>query len=388
MPPQLPSIDEVHTLETTVARAPAASLESQVADFRKRWHDDVDGFADFVSDLPASPPLLDFDPILPELTPAEKTFWHSGWNATRDRLAEALVRCGEPAARIDRFTKCGGNTWAMRHRVTGDYRLRSNRCHDRFCLVCQRARSGLISRNVRKALTARDYLHVVLTIRHSDTPLATQIDQLYRWFRKLRSKACWKNYVAGGAAFLEVTRNQQTGRWHPHLHIIAQGRFIPIKDYPGYHRSKPVQLPGLISTWESVTGGSTNVRVDKITDRDAAALEVAKYVTKPLHNSLFEDPDAIDEFIRALKGRRLCATFGNWYKIRLTERSPDWDPADWVFECSLADLVKRADAGELHAAILLQVLHKGSPCQPRPPPAQHRLFPEHGVPYAPCAAPN
>lgn len=384
----LPGIGKVHTLETTVAPAAgriepdpervarrraereAARLEREATDHFRRQGFDVTGHQ------------------IPTADPAETHFWHSGWSATRARLAEALERCHESPRRVEAFQQCGADTWVMRHKETGDRRLASSRCHDRFCLVCQRARSRLLQGNVRKALTARDYLHVVLTIRHTDHPLAHQIDRIYRWFRRLRAKPVWRNYVNGGAAFLEVTRNGDTQRWHPHLHVIVQARYVPVKDYDGFRRRRPVKLPGLISTWSAVTGGSTNVRVDRITDKDAAAAEVAKYVTKPLHGSLFCDTDALDEFILALKGRRLCLTFGSWYKIRLAERSPDFDPLEWVPECRLVDLMARAEGGELVAALLLEHFSKGSPCQPRPPPHQPRLFPLHGASAAPSVRPS
>lgn len=308
-------------------------------------------------------------------TAQEEAWHHGGWAPARRRIRESLVRCHVPASRLAAYDGCGGDTWVMRNMVTGDRRLRCNRCHDRFCEPCGRARARLIAGNVRKALTARDYLHVVLTVRHNDDPPRVQIDRLYRWFKTLRSRKVWRHYVRGGAAFLEVTRNEDTGRVHPHLHCILESRYIPIQDYAGYHRRRPVTLPGLVSTWCAITGGSTNVHVSPVTDRDAAASEVAKYVTKPLHRSLFGDPDALDRFVLAVKGKRLCLTFGSWYGIRLAERSPDFDVADWVPECSLATLVQRATSGELVAALLLEQFSRGSPCLPTPPPGQYRLLP-------------
>lgn len=61
-----------------------------------------------------------------------------------------------------------------------------------------------------------------------------------------------------------------------------------------------------------------------VTDRDGAAFEVLKYITKV---AAFSDlPEAIEPFCDAVKGARLIQTFGSWYGVKLEQdaNGPDW----------------------------------------------------------------
>ncbi len=185
-----------------------------------------------------------------------------------------------------------------------------------------------------------------------------------------------------------MVRNDDRGTWHVHLHVICQARYIPHQDYTRRKGSRVIERAGLSRTWLSVTGDSDVVWLRAITDRGAAAAEVAKYVTKPLSPSLFHDNEALDEFVIALKSRRLCLTFGTWFKIRLTERSPDWDPADWVPVCNLDDLIKRAAGGEVHCQLLIEKFRLVLPCQKRPPPSLPAPLLFGAGPLAPSAPPH
>lgn len=386
-PPTAPAGSSLDTLETRPRAARAESPEFSDPAVTATVQAMADAIGEFLPDAQPSPPSAAYSPIQTPPNDAEDAFWHSGWKGTRARLLASFERTGQGKHRIDAFRCCGGETWVMRHKTDGTHRLRSNRCHDRLCINCQRARSRLMSGNVRKALTARHYLHVVLTLKHSDAPLRSQIDRIYACFRKLRSKRVWKDHAAGGAAFCEITRDDQRGQWHVHIHCIAQARFIPVKDYDGTGKRAGRTLPGLSSTWLAVTGDSPVVWCRTVHDRDAAAAEVAKYVTKPLSLSVFRDDDALDELVTALKGRRLCMTFGTWHKIKLSERNADWNPADWVPVCTLEQLQARAAGGEILARDLITLFSGAIQCLPRPPPAQGRLYSPPGPPPVPCAVP-
>jgi hypothetical protein len=66
-----------------------------------------------------------------------------------------------------------------------------------------------------------------------------------------------------------------------------------------------------------------------VTNRDGAAREVLKYITKCAD---FSDlPEAVEAFMNAVKGARLIQTFGTWYGVNL-DTSTDFDPEhfeDW-----------------------------------------------------------
>lgn len=59
------------------------------------------------------------------------------------------------------------------------------------------------------------------------------------------------------------------------------------------------------------------IDIKPVTDRDGAAAEVLKYITKV---AMFSDlPEAIEPFVNAVKGARLIQTFGTWYGIKLDD---------------------------------------------------------------------
>jgi hypothetical protein len=69
------------------------------------------------------------------------------------------------------------------------------------------------------------------------------------------------------------------------------------------------------------------VDVRPVTDRDGAAREVLKYITKVA--DFCDLPEAVEPFCNAVKGARLIQTFGSWYGINLDtafdpEHLDDW----------------------------------------------------------------
>lgn len=71
------------------------------------------------------------------------------------------------------------------------------------------------------------------------------------------------------------------------------------------------------------------IDVRPVIDRDGAAREVLKYLTKVAD---FADlPEAVEPFMNAVRGARLIQTFGTWYGVSL-DTATDFDPEnfeDW-----------------------------------------------------------
>lgn len=75
------------------------------------------------------------------------------------------------------------------------------------------------------------------------------------------------------------------------------------------------------------------VDVRPVTDRDGAAAEVLKYITKVADFS--DCPEAVEAFANAVRGARLIQTFGSWYGVKIdTDRNQDAQE-DWGdLQCS------------------------------------------------------
>jgi len=241
----------------------------------------------------------DHDDYAPSL-PGEAAFRHSGWSAKRRRIYQALLRTGQSCRRVANFADCGNTLWL--HRDGQELALTCNKCHDRLCEPCQRERQAEVTESI--LLKCHDAVQplrfVTLTLKHSDTPLGLQIDRLTSCFKLLRQHPDVKSAIAGGVWFLEVKLDKSKARWHPHLHCVVEGSFLDQKT--------------LARAWHHTTGDSYIVDIRAIGSAADRARYVTKYSTKPLHSEVSRDPEKLQEFVTAIKGRRLYQCFGLWSK--------------------------------------------------------------------------
>lgn len=238
------------------------------------------------------PPREDF--ALEPPTLREAVFRHTGWRETRRRVWDALIRTDAGANRLERFSCCGAHAIVERCLETGAFRVGCHRCHDRFCVPCQRSRSQTVAARLRAFVARTPRLRMVtLTIQHVPTDrLAELLRRLRDGFRLLRRRPFWRRHVRGGVALVEISHG--ANGWHPHLHVVAVADFIP---------------QGELSTeWRRLTDSHV-VDVRAVSSEDVGAY-LTKYLTKPAKPAVYRDPDLLAEAIIALKGARMIQTFG------------------------------------------------------------------------------
>jgi len=275
-------------------------------------------------------------PILPE----EVEFRHSGWTARRRNVWDALVRTVQSPARLDRFRNCGSGCVVEWHPEEKRWRLSANYCRDRCCQPCGAARSHQVEAALRSWIDDRPLRFVTLTLRHTPhLTLAEQLKRLYDCFGCLRRRIWWKDKVKGGVAILELKLGHDA-LWHPHLHILLESKFLPQK--------------GLSHEWFAVTGDSYIVDVRLVGGTDNELRYVCKYVGKPLDSSVYNRAPMLDEFVRAIKGKRLILPFGTWHKLNLDAESKQ--SIGWITIGSLAGLIADAQTDE-HAQSVLNILN-------------------------------
>jgi len=270
-----------------------------------------------VTDRPASP-LVEPDPDSAGL---RWTFRHSGSHHERTAVYDALTRLNTAFRRRDSFANCGSSYWLLESRTRpGVYKLTADLCHDRWCPACGRLRADLVAGNVQLALHGRPSRHVALTIRSTDQPLKKQLTRLYAAFRRLRATPLWKDRVIGGVAVLEITYNVETARYHPHLHCLVHGKFLPIED--------------LRRDWLRITGDSFEVAIRFVPDDQQAARYVTKYLAKPVDHAIYHNPAALLEAIDAVRGVKQLITFGDWRTLHLSRppKEDDWRSIGHVHE--------------------------------------------------------
>jgi hypothetical protein len=180
---------------------------------------------------------------------------------------------------------------------------------------------------------------ITLTLHHRDQDLHLSLKQLQSYFSRLRNTVFWRSVVTAGAAFLEIKRSSNTRGWHPHLHIVVEGKYVP-------HAI-------LKAIWHRITGDSYIVDVRPVRSTGELIRYVTKYVSKPLDNSIFESTETTEQAIRAMHGKRTCTTFGTWRGRNLTIES---DETEWLSVAPLAELLRDAASGDAGARYVLQRL--------------------------------
>ncbi len=224
------------------------------------------------------------------------------------------------------FSDCGATAFVFQSlKAPYEYRLGGSSCRDRFCVPCARERSRVLATNVLDALAGKPVRFLTLTLKVNNGPLSAQIDRLYSCFTALRARSFWLKRVSGGCAFTEVKWSPSSSGWNVHVHCMVHGLYLPKSD--------------LWRAWHAITGDSMIVDIRLVRDKGAIGRYVTKYISKPLSRTFLNRDSQLDELVKAMRGRRLCITFGDWRGIRLTQQP---EPGDWINLGSFYDVVALA----------------------------------------------
>jgi len=160
--------------------------------------------------------------------------------------------------------------------------------------------------------------------------------------------------MKGGLYSLETTYNRHTEgpRWHVHAHVLIDSSICLPRSRPEFIRFKRrlefdwlLLSGGRKSGWRNADfdywfhntqrtradaaarnfgGGKDRRIVDirRVTNREKAAYEVLKYITKG--SDFADQPDAVEAFLYAVRGTRMIQTFGSWYGFKFTENVNTW----------------------------------------------------------------
>ncbi len=262
----------------------------------------------------------------------------------RETIIQALgfLRAGRFTRQARRLSSCCSAVRFYVDPTKGKVRPWLSRCRDRLCPFCGRSRAALVTDQLTEAMDkiTRPRM-LVLTVKSRQVDLGQQLRDLRKWFKRLRSSAFWKSKVRGGVYTVEVTRNEETGLWHPHLHIVFDGEYLAQK--------------ALRFQWHKITQGSEIVWIQDVSDRRGAAVELAKYIAKPARIAKW-GAMAIREYAIGVAGARMVQTFGCCYNRAVTGDEPvDDRPADG-FQVSLQRVVWLARCGVVPAARLALLL--------------------------------
>lgn len=262
----------------------------------------------------------------------------------RDKIILALnagyLRWHQRAAR--RLSTCCNGASFFIDPQTAKVKPWMARCHHRMCPFCGRSRSGRVADQLLAILNKmKSPRIIVLTVKATTRPLSDQLRTLRLDFAKLRRRKFWRTMVTGGAYTLQATRNPKSGLWHPHLHLIVDGTYIPHKL--------------LRNRWHDVTGSAEIIWIQAVHDRPGAAKELARYIGRPAD---LEDwpAEAIREYALAVNGARMVQAFGDCHGLPVEDRDePDTEPPD-TYRVRLSRLVHLTFRGADTPAKLLVLI--------------------------------
>ena len=149
---------------------------------------------------------------------------------------------------------------------------------------------------------------VTLTVKDGDD-LEERFKHLHKaqkelWKRRSREYSTVLDNVEGAVWSYEIKRGANSGKWHPHLHMIALSESIPDQQQ-------------LSAEWHNITGDSFIVDVRPISQDDPASgfVEVFKYAVK------FSDqpPEDTVHAWQTLAGKRLLGSAGCFRGVEVPE---------------------------------------------------------------------
>lgn len=226
----------------------------------------------------------------------------------------AVIENGQKKA--ERLSQCSRWLEFAVHEESGQHKLtKTSSCHVRLCPICQWRRSLNTYRNMARIYNDKDirkYKHMFLTLTQKNVSggqLSSELKTLSRNFTKFMRTKEINDIAVGYMRSIEVTRNRNTGMYHPHIHaIITVPRTYGKKEY--------IRKKRFAELWAQVNGLEyepvVDVRMIKHLDGKTLA-EIAKYSVKPtdyLMPSEKETAKIIETLDSALDGKRFVSYGG------------------------------------------------------------------------------
>lgn len=231
-------------------------------------------------------------------------------------------------------------------------------CNHRLCPLCNAHRASHYRERVQALFGKIDNPQLLtLTVPNCKRLTRETISALRK-----RLKAFLKDNKAllmGGVYSIEITRNRADRTWHPHIHVLVDvagpAQRLTFSDFmdrkwaleyswfvltQGKRTGKRRWEMGDFAAWMEVLdprsrgwvmnpynvqrlagnreGDRRSVDLRPVSTDKKAAYEVMKYMTKVAY--FVDDPRALSEFLKAVKGIRAIQTFGSCYGFKLEEK--------------------------------------------------------------------
>lgn len=207
-------------------------------------------------------------------------------------LDPAALQDPEPTnIHLKKRANCGKTFVLLTCRLCGNMWKVPQRCDERICFDCaSKRRARLIAKY--GPIVRRMKWPAFISLTTPNVPgdqLRLTMMSLVKRFHAMRRRAGWRSRVNGwGMWTLEVTYNEHTNRYHPHLHAIIETAWMP----------KEVVSALWVAGWTTIK---------RVTSTPDGIRELVKYVTK---NPKDTPAEALGAIATAFERLRAVQPFG------------------------------------------------------------------------------
>jgi hypothetical protein len=122
-------------------------------------------------------------------------------------------------------------------------------------------------------------------------------------------------HIKGGIVCYEVTKNEETGLYHVHAHLIIESRWLENREKSVFNKVLDRNVSPLCDAWFWASEGSYIVYIEAVKSREKALDYCMKYSFKmPSLN-----PGELINFAIQMYRKRSFYRFGSLYKIKLVK---------------------------------------------------------------------
>lgn len=232
-----------------------------------------------------------------QTTTAEKLRKRARSKYVSTLLTQRLIELDSPNK--ERYIKSLSCATILKHR---DGKITSKYCGSRWCMVCNKIRTGKYINLYAPVLAkwSKTYL-VTLTLPNCTGDLiGTTLDLMGKTIRSITDVFRKRSFQFMAVRKLEITYNELTDSYHPHYHFIVEGQ---------------LQANALKNEWLKRVKTAVDDAQD-VSEFDGNLKEIFKYVTKLFSKDKRTkeykkvNVKSLDIILRALHGKRTLQNYG------------------------------------------------------------------------------
>lgn len=254
------------------------------------------------------------------------------------RLAAIFKVLGYKKNMIERVTACG-EVLKFIQEPDGNLKLhQAYFCKNKLCSLCNWRRSmkysyqtsQIVDKAIQEEPKGR-FLFLTLTVKNVEgEDLKDTLSQMTQGFNRLfKYKKVQKNLI-GYLRAVEVTHNENSEDYHPHIHVLLMVRPTYFKNKDNYLTQKEWgQLWAKAIKTDYVP--MVDIRAVKSQGKGlkGAILETAKYPTKPIKLDI-QNAQVVDDLYKGLYRKRQLGFGGLFKEIKKTLNFDDVEDGDLV----------------------------------------------------------